>query len=257
MVRWLPSTVENSVGPHVHDPRTGEILNGSSMIFHNLIELMEYWYFTQASQVDPRARTIPFPDSLMGRLIEFGVAHEIGHTLGLPARSDRQLDVSRPTRCAARRGHTAMGHSPSIMDYSRMNYVAQPEDQLALDDILPRVGPWDKYTIIVGIHGDPRRTDAGRRTRRRSSDGSGMQDTIPWYRFSARQSVRRIRHAVSEAVGDADPVKSTGLGFKNIARVMGYVAQAGTRPGEDNTLLQNSTIAPSASGQRRPAIRRR
>src|SRR6476620_3998924 len=66
VVRWLPSTVENSVGPHVHDPRTGEILNGSSMIFHNLIELMEYWYFTQASQFDARARRIPLPDSLIG-----------------------------------------------------------------------------------------------------------------------------------------------------------------------------------------------
>ena len=83
MVRWLASTVENSVGPHVSDPRTGEILNGSSRIFHNLIALMQDWYFTQASQVDPRARGLPFPDSLMGRLIEFGVAHEIGHTIGL------------------------------------------------------------------------------------------------------------------------------------------------------------------------------
>src|SRR5581483_7528395 len=82
MVRWLPSTVENAVGPHVHDPRSGEILNGSTQIFHNLIELMQYWYFTQAAQVDPRARTMPFPDSLMGRLLEFGIAHEIGHTLG-------------------------------------------------------------------------------------------------------------------------------------------------------------------------------
>ena len=106
MVRWLPSTVENSVGPHVHDPRTGEILNGSSMIFHNLIELMEYWYFTQAAQVDARARKIPFPDSLMGKLIEFGVAHEIGHTLGLAARPDRQLDVSGRLAAQPERGRT-------------------------------------------------------------------------------------------------------------------------------------------------------
>ena len=109
MVRWLPSTVENSVGPHVHDPRTGEILNGSSMIFHNLIELMEYWYFTQAAQVDARARKIPFPDSLMGKLIEFGVAHEIGHTLGLP--HDQIGSSLVPDRLAAhpRAGRTGWG----------------------------------------------------------------------------------------------------------------------------------------------------
>ncbi|HVX39148.1 MAG TPA: DUF5117 domain-containing protein, partial [Gemmatimonadaceae bacterium] len=125
MVRWLPSTVENSVGPHVSDPRTGEILNGSSRIFHNLIELMQYWYFAQAAQVDPRARMMPFPDSLMGRLLEFGVAHEIGHTIGLQhdqiGSSTYPADSVRSATWVAK-----MGSSPSIMDYSRMNYVAQP-----------------------------------------------------------------------------------------------------------------------------------
>lgn len=235
MVRWLPSTVENSVGPHVHDPRTGEILNGSSMIFHNLIELMQYWYFTQAAQVDPRARKIPLPDSLMGRLLEFGVAHEIGHTLGLPhdqiGSSTYPVDSLRSPSWVHR-----MGHSPSIMDYSRMNYVAQPEDKLALSDILPRVGPWDKYTISYGYREIPnaRTPDAERAT---LEHWIRMQDTVPWYRFSAGNPFGGFG-TQSEAVGDADPVKATGLGFKNIARVMEYVSEAGTRNGEDNGLLQ-------------------
>ena len=215
------------------------------MIFHNLIELMEYWYFTQAAQVDPRARTIPFPDSLMGKLIEFGVAHEIGHTLGLPARSDRQLDVSGDSLRSPSWAH-AMGHSPSIMDYSRMNYVAQPEDKLALDDILPRVGPWDKYSIMWGYKEIPSAQDAGRRARDARAVDRDMQDTIPWYRFSAGNPFGGYG-TLSEAVGDADPVKSTGLGFKNIARVMGYVAPAGTRAGEDN-----DAVAEPVRSHRRP-----
>jgi uncharacterized protein DUF4953/uncharacterized protein DUF5117/uncharacterized protein DUF5118 len=234
MVRWLPSTVENSVGPHVHDPRSGEILNGSSRIFHNLISLGQNWYFTQAAQVDPRARVIPFPDSLMGRLLEFLVAHEVGHTIGL--QHDQIGSSTYPADSVRSRTWThAMGHAPSVMDYSRMNYVAQPEDRIALEDILPRVGPWDKYTIMYGYKEIPE-TKSWQDERPTLEKWIAVQDTVPWYRFSGGNAFGFGTQ--SEAVGDADPVKSTGLGFKNIERVMNYVVPAGTRPGEDNELLK-------------------
>ena len=255
VVRWFPSTVENATGPNVHDPRTGEILESDIYMYHNIMNLQRSWYFTQVGHLDPRARMWPYPDSLMGRLVEFVVTHEVGHTLGF--QHDQKGSSTYPVDSLRKRSWVArMGHAPSIMDYSRFNYVAQPEDSIPLANLIPRIGPWDIYITKWGYTPIPNAAspDAEWTT---LNLWSRQQDSVPWYRFNLSDSRGSDPGDQSEAVGDADPVKATGWGIRSIKQIMPLVVPATVHPGDsydDLSLIYGRLINQWATELRHVAI---
>jgi len=149
VIRYLASDIENAYGPNLHDPRSGEILESHIGWYHNVMKLVHDWYMIQAAAVDPRARKMTFDDKLMGELIRFVSSHEVGHTLGLRhnmgSSSRTPVELLRNKAWVESHGHTA-----SIMDYARFNYVAQPEDNISDKGLFPRIGDYDMWAIRWG-----------------------------------------------------------------------------------------------------------
>ncbi len=151
--RYLASSALNANGPHVSDPRSGEIIESDINWYHNVMKLLRNWYFIQTSAVDPNARGIEFKDELMGELIRFVAAHEVGHTIGLPhnwgSSSAFPVDSLRSATFTKK-----YGTAPSVMDYARFNYVAQPEDKgvvlMPSHWESPNVGIYDKFSVMWG-----------------------------------------------------------------------------------------------------------
>jgi len=238
VIRWLPSTIENAQGPHVHDPRSGEILESDILMYHNVMKLLTHWYFVQAGPLDARAKTLPLPDDLMGELVLYVVTHEVGHTLGLPhnmkASSLYPFDKLRDPAWLKTNGHT-----PTIMDYSRFNYLVQPEDHVPVTDLIPRIGPYDLFAIAWGYKpiAGAATPDAEKKT---LDEWARQQDATPWLRFSTSNSAGSDPGELTEAVGDADAIQATTLGLKNLVRVSDMLLAAATRPGEPYDDLQEA-----------------
>ncbi|MDR3245511.1 MAG: zinc-dependent metalloprotease [Prevotellaceae bacterium] len=149
VIVYKASAIPNASGPHVHDPRSGEIMETHINWYHNIMYLLRNWYMVQAGAVDSKARKMQFDDDLMGELIRFVSSHEVGHTLGL--RHNYGSSSTIPVEKLRDKAYVEQyGHTPSIMDYARFNYVAQPEDGITEKGIFPRIGEYDKWAIEWG-----------------------------------------------------------------------------------------------------------
>jgi len=147
VIRYFASDIQNAYGPHVSDPRSGEILESDIGWYHNVMNLLRNWFFVQTAAINPEARGPKFRDEVMGRLIRFVSAHEVGHTLGLPHNFASSFAYPVDSLRSASFTHE-FGTAPSIMDYARFNYIAQPEDEGV--SLMPDVGPYDIYSINWG-----------------------------------------------------------------------------------------------------------
>ncbi len=227
-IRWLPSTIENAYGPRLSDPRSGEIMNANIGFYHNISSLVEAWYWTQAGASDPRARKLPLPDSLMGLMIAYVATHEVGHSIGL--RHNMVASTYYPVDSLRSKSFTCRVHatSPSIMDYARYNYVAQPGDSACL---MQGIGPYDYFAIDWGYRRVPGTTTPdGERPVLDSLARS--QDANPLLRWIGDGEPIDPR-IVTEALGD-DPVKAGEYGVRNIKRLVPMLIPATTQDRLDN-----------------------
>lgn len=226
---YKPSDVPNASGPSIADPRTGEILESHINWYHNVMLLLRNWYFVQASPNDPRARNVEFDDALMSELIRFVSSHEVGHTLGLRhnygSSSTVPVEKLRDNNWLTKNGHT-----PSIMDYARFNYVAQPEDKISPENLMPRIGDYDNWAIEWGykrFYNLP--SEELEKTFLNKWVISNLKNERLWFGTESNPFDPRSQ---SEQVGDDAMIAST-YGIKNLQKIINNLDKWTEKPNED------------------------
>ena len=232
---YKPSSVANASGPHISDPRSGEILESHINWYHNVMSLLSKWYFIQCSPSDPGARKMTLDSDLMGELVRFVSSHEVGHTLGLRHNFIGSAIYS-PEQLRDVEFLKENGHATSIMDYARFNYVAQPEDNIPRNLLFPKINHYDNWAIEWGYRRFPDIDDPEKELPM-LNEWIVEKTKNPYLLFGTETSANDPR-LQSEDLGNNHMV-SNEYGIKNLKFIMENIGEWTKEPGQGYSNLKD------------------